>query len=156
MSRQAVDFLVEQRTEIAPRRCFGKLHGRHLGQDPFSLLAPRRLGPRVPGDPEGNPIEPVCQVLAPADRAGLAEQHQERCLEGIFGTVTIWQNAPADAPDHGPVPRQQAREGNLIAAADEAFQQLGIGRRAIGLQRRQSADVAKDGVHVPGRHGVAP
>jgi hypothetical protein len=31
---------------------------------------------------------------------------------------------------------QQGREGKLIAAADEAFQQLGIGRRAIGLRRR--------------------
>jgi hypothetical protein len=86
----------------------------------------------------------------------LRQRHQERCLEGIFGPVDVCQDAPADAPDQGPVSDQQAREGNLIAAADEAFQQLGICRGPIGLQDRQSAEVAKDRVQVPSRHGVAP
>jgi hypothetical protein len=54
------------------------------------------------------------------------------------------------------VSEKQAREGNLIAAADEAFQQLGIARGAIGVQRRQSADVAQERMQVPSYHGMAP
>ena len=84
-----MDFLVEQVTDLAPPCWLGKFRGRHLGHDSFSLMAPRRLGPRIQRYPESDTIQPVCQVLAPADRAGLAEQHQERGLKGILGAVDI-------------------------------------------------------------------
>ena len=52
----------------------------------------------------------------------------------------------------GPCRVSKMREGTLIAAADKALQQLGLARRAAGLQGRQPANVAHK--RVPGRHAV--
>ncbi len=53
-------------------------------------------------------------------------------------------------------PFSTRREGNLIAAADGAFQYLRIGCRGTGLQGRQAADLAQERVQVAGRLGDGP
>ena len=68
--------------------------------------------------------------------------------------MRVRQDAPANTPDHQSVPGQQAREGNLIAAADKAFQQFRIACRGAGLQARQAPNVAKQRVQLPSRQVV--
>ena len=61
----------------------------------------------------GHAVQPGADRLALADRAGLAEQDQERRLERVVGLVRVAQDAPADAEHHRAVPLDQQGEGRL-------------------------------------------
>jgi hypothetical protein len=52
-------------------------------------------------------VQPRADRLALADRAGLAEQHEEGRLERVLGLVRVAQDPPADAEHHRAVPLDQ-------------------------------------------------
>jgi hypothetical protein len=57
--------------------------------------------------------QPFADRLAAADRTRLADQEQERGLEGVVGVVRIAQDFLTDAKDHRPVPFDQRGERQL-------------------------------------------
>jgi len=56
------------------------------------------------------PREPVTQQVGILDRAGLAGQHEEHRLKGVFGMVNVTQELPADVQHHRSVPGHQRGE----------------------------------------------
>ena len=117
--RESLDLLVEQ---LGPLAAFegvaGVACGKAVGPGPrpFGGVA---AGPG--GHPAGHAVEPAAEPIAPADRAGPAGQDQECGLEGVLGVVGVAERAPADAPDHRPVPPQDRLEGRGVVGFDEAF-----------------------------------
>ena len=101
------------------------------------------------GDPPRNPEQPAPQRIAPADRAGLAHQDQERCLEGIMSVMAVAQDSRAEAEDHCPVPLHQGRKrrfGRLrVFMIQEAFQELAVGERPGGSQSVEPAELIGQG-----------
>ncbi len=78
-------------------------------------------------------MKPGAQRIAHPKRSCLADQHEERRLKGIFGFVLIADDGQADAPNHGFVPLDQCREGelgHLVAVGRETFQKLAVGQVA--------------------------
>ncbi len=105
------------------------------------------------GDAQGDAVQPGGQRRGVVQPGSLAGQQEERSLEGVLGVGGARQHAAADAQDHRPVAGDQRREGVLVAVADEAAEQLGIGGRPA-CRRRQATEVAGEcGV---GRHGGCP
>src|SRR5262249_19071321 len=86
-----------------------------------------RRRPRLQRRPVGHAVKPVGDPLPRPNRRRLADQDEERRLEGVLGVVVIPEDAPAHAPDHRAVPPHQRFEGRPRAAADEALQQLPVG-----------------------------
>ena len=88
---------------------------------------PRRIRRGTHGDPPRDAEQPVADRIAAADGRGLADQQEERRLEGVGRIVRIAQDPPADAQDHRPVPLQQRREGRLgfrrVVPAEEPRQE---------------------------------
>ena len=85
---------------------------------------PGRLDAGPHGDPPGDPVEPRAERVALADRPGLADQDEERRLEGVLRVVRVAQHAAADPQDHRPVPAQDSLEGRLVPAAGEPVEEL--------------------------------
>jgi len=73
-------------------------------------------------------VQPGGQRLGAADGVGSPGQHQERRLKGIVGDMGVGDDAAADTQHHRTVPCDQRREGGLVAVAEEALQQRGVGR----------------------------
>jgi hypothetical protein len=73
----------------------------------------------------------------------LGEDQKSR-LENILGIVPVVQHAAADAQDHGAVPLYQGGEGGFLMLRGEAFDQLPVWHLALGLCRRQLAEVSQD------------
>ena len=60
----------------------------------------------------------------------MAEQYQKRRLKRIL-RIVVTQHAPADTPDHRPMPPHQRSDGRLIALFDEPAQEPAIGERSV-------------------------
>ncbi len=96
---------------------------------------------RVRGDAQGDAVQPGCDRVAAADRAGPPGQDQEGRLCGLFGVVFVTQDLTADAQNHGPMPVDQRGEGGLgelIAPFNEALEQIAVGepRGRAGAKQR--------------------
>ena len=65
-------------------------------------------------------MDPGAEEIAVAERPGLADEYEERRLEGILDVARVVQHPPADPEDHRPVPCDQGLEGGLVAQGDEA------------------------------------
>src|SRR5262249_17838040 len=80
---------------------------------------------------------PVAEIVALDEPPAALQEDQEDGLERILGISRAWQNAPADAEDHGPVAAQERLEGRLVALEQEALQKPAIGQRGqVVAQRR--------------------
>ena len=58
------------------------------------------------------------------------ESEKDR-LEGVLGVGVMRQELPADRPDQRTVPTDQFLERPLVAMANEAVEQVGVGRPGI-------------------------
>ena len=81
------------------------------------------MGPRPHGDPVGNTVQPSADEVAVADRAGSADQDEERGLERVLDIALVAEHAAADAENHRTVPRDQRGERRLVAVGDVAIQE---------------------------------
>ena len=99
------------------------------------------------------PYSQLPTIFSRPDRSRLADENEERRLEGVLGVVVVVKKATADAPDHRAVPTDQSFKGRRLTAPDEALQQLPIGSFARGLQKGDSVNVLDDFVHLR-RHQV--
>src|SRR5262245_64092717 len=88
-------------------------------------------------------MQPVTKLFTPADRAGLARQHEGSGLDGIPRVMDIPEDAPADAEHHGPVSAYQRRERLLVAADDEALQQVSVAGFAGRVDAPETAKIAE-------------
>ena len=71
-------------------------------------------------------MQPVAEDGPRSERGGLADQDEERGLEGVLGVGVVAQDAAADAQDHRAVPAHQRGEGRLVAPAEELLQELAV------------------------------
>jgi hypothetical protein len=71
-------------------------------------------------------IEPAAHRLAIGDRGRFTGEDEEGGLESVFGVLRMAQNPAADAQHHRAVSPYQGGEGGLIAAGDEAREELAI------------------------------
>ena len=82
---------------------------------------------RLKGDTIGDAVQPSTQGVPPANRPSLADEHQKRCLEGIFGGIMVPDNGPASTKNHRRMPINQCREGGLITTVEKPLEELAIG-----------------------------
>ena len=98
-----------------------------------SFVSRGRPDPRREATRRATPWSQGPATVPGPDRAGLADEDEERRLEGILGVVMIGQQAAADAQDHRAMPRHQRRESRLLSAVEVTLQELAIGQsRPVG------------------------
>ncbi len=93
-------------------------------------------------------MEPGPQGVAHPERPGLADQHQERGLEGILGMMRIAEDGQADAPDHRAMPLHQRGEGqlgHLVRIGREPLQELPVGQFPDRPHVVENAKLPQDG-----------
>src|SRR5262249_7249931 len=99
--------------------------------------------------------QPAADRLTFADGAGLAGEDEEGGLEGVLGVVRVAKETQTEIEYHRPVPPDEDLERRLLAAADERFQQLGVGQRAAAVAADEPAQLLGDTLQRRARH-VAP
>ena len=124
--RQAVDGLVEGAAEFAVGRLGHR--GAVDGRGGRGLLRPPlRFAPAGPNrHPHRDPMKPRAKPAVASDRAGLANEQQERRLKSVVGRVVVAEYAAADGQDHRPVPRHQSLERHGVPLDQEAIEQVPI------------------------------
>ena len=108
--RQPADLLIDHRPELGPFQVAGGFHGLGPGALRFLGRAPGRVAPDAGSDAIGHAVQPGAERLGVAQRTGLAQQDEERGLEGVLDVATVVEQPPADAQDHRSVPRHQRLE----------------------------------------------
>jgi hypothetical protein len=98
-------------------------------------------------------VEPTADGLAFADRPGLANKREERCLKGIFSVLSVAENTLTGAQDHSPVPPDEQLEGGFVTLADKPFQERRIGQGVPLLSSYDSAQITHDTVNLSAGHG---
>ena len=79
-----------------------------------------------------------------ATSAGLAGQHEKRCLKGVVGIGGIVQYRTGHDLHHPTVTAHQFRERGFIALGCEAFQQRAIGEAISGRRPlKKSQEIAE-------------
>src|SRR4029077_10999070 len=94
--------------------------------------------------------EPARYRITLADRTRLADQEQERRLEGILGVIEVRQPPPAQGPDHRTVPRQQRLKRRFLTVRDESLQQVAV--RVLDPARVQTMQTPQDGLQRTAGH----
>ena len=79
--------------------------------------------------------------MAPADRPGFLQHHQEGGLKRVLGVIGIAEHTAANAQDHWSVPRQNRLEGDGISLFDETVKELRVGQPRIDTVGEQSLDL---------------
>ena len=126
---ESADLLVQHGPELVPGDVVVVTRGQHRRALPFPSVTPGRVGLRSNRRAVGHLVEPVAQHLAIADRPGLADEQEERGLEGVLGVLRLVEHVPADAQDHRPMPPDERLEGGLRLrgpTVQEPRQQLAI------------------------------
>ncbi len=99
-------------------------------QDLEAMASPDGVDAGTHRDPPRDPEQPFADRLAAPDRTRLADQDQERGLEGVVGVVRIAQDHLTDAQDHRPMPFDQRGECRLglcgVLPGQEPPQELAI------------------------------
>ena len=93
---------------------------------PLSAMFPH---PRLPCRSKGHAMEPVCQELRPADRAGSPGQDQEGGLESILRGMPVADDLPTNAEHHRPMATHECRKcglGPFVPIGRECRQQLRV------------------------------
>ena len=100
-------------------------------------------------------MQPCSHCRGRADRGRLRREHDEDGLEGILGQVVVAGDPAADSKDEPAVTSDEFGECSLIAACDEAREQLAIaGRdRPVG---GAGAEVVHETVELRSRHSECP
>ena len=124
-SRATSSWIARRSSSASSRRPIGSRIGRRPSLD---LAPPRGVGVRLDADPPRDLVEPARQRVADPDRAGLADEHEEGRLEGVLRVVRVAEDAPAGDQDGRPVPLDDRRERRLVAAGDEAVEELRVGQ----------------------------
>ena len=103
-----------------------------------------RVSPRPHGDPVRNTVQPSADEVAVADRAGPADQDEERGLEGVLDVPLVAEHAAADAQDHRTVPRDQGGERRLVAVGDVAIQERALAQARDRTPIEQPVQLVED------------
>ena len=74
---------------------------------------PGREGARPERGARGHAVQPGAEGITHPERAGLADEHQERGLERVVRVVLVAQDPLASAEDHRPVALHEHRERTL-------------------------------------------
>jgi hypothetical protein len=142
-----VDLLVENRPPPFEPTCLG-------GRSASGLGGPALEGSPAPcgrldlnGQPFGDSMKPGPERVVNPELTSLAQEHQERGLEGVLGIMGITEQHGADAEDHRPMPLNQSSKcglGLVGFASREALEQLAV---------RKVADCTQliKGAKLPGR-----
>ena len=85
--------------------------GSHQSRLPLAGAPPGGGLVGLDGDAVRNLVQPAAQGLAPSDRRGLLDQHEEGGLEGVLDVARVAEDAAADAQHHRAVSRHQDLEG---------------------------------------------
>src|SRR5262249_46778197 len=112
----------QPRLYLSPGRFEVGLRVPPARRPPLAGLPPGRRPPRVAGRAPGHAVQPAGQRRVPADRGGVAGQHEEGGLEGVLRVLVVAQHAAADAHDQGAVAPHQRGESGLVAGGAEALQ----------------------------------
>ena len=97
--------------------------GKGVEVDP---LADPTAGGHLAGpssDPQGDPIEPAGEAIAPPDRPRSPGQDDERRLEDVVGVVRVDEHSLGDPLDQRPVATDKLAERGWVSAGDERGQQ---------------------------------
>ncbi len=117
-------------------------------------VALRGVSPSPDGDPVGDPVDPVTQEIAVADRCRAADQHEKRCLECILDVVLVVENAAANTQDHSPMPGDQSGKCHLVALGGEPFQELVVVHAHDGPLVEDAIQLAQDNPRVAAHDDV--
>jgi hypothetical protein len=69
-------------------------------------------------------------------------------LEGVFSVVFISEDPPAHAEDHWPVPRDQGREGGLVALGHKPLQQLAFRQAGCRALIKETVQLLQHGARM--------
>jgi hypothetical protein len=100
----------------------------------------------------GDPVEPSAQGPIHPHRSGLADEDEERGLEGVVHVAGVVQHPSAEAENHRPMQVDEGLKRGLIAFVDESPKQLRLahsGKRAV---IEETADGIGDGMENATRH----
>ena len=151
---QSVDLLVQCRPQrlarLAPD-CRPDLARPAL---PIASPAGVDVGPDC--HPVRHAMEPRADRVDAPDRPGLADQHQERRLEGVLHVVEVAERPPADGQDHRPVPLHQGLERHGVAAGEEPVQELLIALPGDDPLAEQRPDLPQRRARGESRHEPVP
>ena len=148
--RQAVHLLVNQGVTIGVALCpdFDRT-ARVLDRAPQLVLPPPDDGrSETRRRAAGDLMKPRTQRVLHPERSCLADQHQERGLEGILGVMLVAEDGQADAPDQRLVPLDQRREGelgHLVRVGREPLQELTVGQVPDGPNVVKGSELANNG-----------
>ena len=125
---QATDFLFDDRHGFTIGRIIGRRSRRGNVRAGWPLAGPSSygVGSGSAGDTERDSEKPVGKTVPIAQLRGLAQQDQERRLEGVFDVVGIIEPAAAVAENHRAVPCDQFRKSGLVAVEEEPLQELAL------------------------------
>ena len=127
MPLRTTDRLVAFRFNGAVRRC---VHVRTA----FGI------GPCVQSDAKGGGVEPTAERFFPVDAAGLFQQNEKGCLEGVVDVGGIGQDAVARGQERAFVPPHEQFKGGGVAGFGEAREESAVGIVADGgVKMRQDS-----------------
>ena len=152
---ESADLLMQHGPELVPCGVVVVTRGQHRRALPFPSVTPGRVGLRSYRRAVGHLVEPVPQHLAIADRPGLADEQEERGLEGVLRVLRLVEHVPADAEDHRPMPPDEHLEGGLRLrgqSVQEPRQQLAIAHPLDVLHQEGRAAVGDDRPRVSAHH----
>jgi hypothetical protein len=149
---QPVQLQVEQRHHLGPEFLLDYFGFGHCFDLPLPELSPGPCRLDLQRRVAGDPVQPAGQQLPRGDGAGLSRQDKEDDLEGVLAVLVVVEHALADGPDHRPMPAHQRREGCLIAAGHELFEEFLVAAGTGHLGHHPVAQVLYDPVDVADRH----
>ena len=128
--------------------------GRPRRAQPPDAACHRR--PRAQCRPVGNDMKPGPERLTDPERVGLANQDQERGLEGVLGVVRVADQRSADAPDHRGMPVDQrgkrqfgAGAVSLIVGFIKSFEELPVRQADQGTDAIKCLEIPEQGRQAP-------
>ncbi len=106
-----------------------------------AALRSLRLG--LESDSIGNPVQPTGQRVPVLHRLDFLREQQKRGLESVLAVLGMLQDAPAHPIDHRPMPPHQRIKNDLIAGAEESFDQFPVGSVHQSLGRHPACQAAQ-------------
>ena len=151
---EATQLLIEQREQVAPIRDRFGLGRDHFRRPPLFRPPPGFRGPRLEGRAVGYAVQPVADLLPRPDRSRFTDKNEERSLKCVLSVLLVAQDAPADGPDHRPVPADQRFEGGAVALAHESSHEVAVGQAGAVAGEYGLAKLLEDLGLPAGRHGA--
>jgi hypothetical protein len=140
---QPLKFLLKGNDEVAFRGLLAGI-GPESGGLGVTLSPPSLVGAAAKGKAIGDRVKPATQPPTMDQRWRLAQEDEERGLEGIFSAMFVEEYTTARAQDQGSVPAHEVFDGRLVAVGDEPLQELGIRHRRCGDAPNQVANMVQE------------